>query len=108
MNGLQDEATALLQQLLRVDTSNPPGRETAAALVLRDYLQSHGVECELVARDPERANLVARLPGEGDGPSLALLGHLDVVPADASGWTRPPSPAIWTTRATCGAGVRRT
>ena len=90
MNGLQDEATALLQRLLRVDTSNPPGGETAAALVLRDYLESHGVECELVARDPERANLVARLPGTGDGPSLALLGHLDVVPADASGWTRPP------------------
>jgi len=87
---LQDEATALLQALVRVDTSNPPGGETPAALVLRDYLEAHGVECELVARDPERANLVARLPGEGDGPSLALLGHLDVVPADASGWTRPP------------------
>jgi acetylornithine deacetylase/succinyl-diaminopimelate desuccinylase-like protein len=90
VSGLQDEATALLQRLVRVDTSNPPGRETAAALVLRDYLEAHGVGCELVARDPERANLVARLPGSGEGPSLALLGHLDVVPADATGWTRPP------------------
>ncbi len=90
VSGLQDEATALLQRLVRVDTSNPPGRETAAALVLRDYLQAHGVDSELVARDPERANLVARLPGAGGTPSLALLGHLDVVPADATGWTRPP------------------
>jgi acetylornithine deacetylase/succinyl-diaminopimelate desuccinylase-like protein len=90
VSALQDEATELLQRLVRLDTSNPPGHETAAALVLRDYLEAHGVGCELVARDPERANLIARLPGDGSEPSLALLGHLDVVPADATGWTRPP------------------
>jgi acetylornithine deacetylase/succinyl-diaminopimelate desuccinylase-like protein len=84
------EATALMRDLLRVDTSNPPGRETAAALVLRDYLERAGVKCELVARDPERANLVARLPGAGDGPSLMLLGHTDVVPADARDWAHGP------------------
>jgi acetylornithine deacetylase/succinyl-diaminopimelate desuccinylase-like protein len=87
---LRDEATALLRDLIRVDTSNPPGRETAAALVLRDYLERSGVECEIVARKPERANLVARIRGTGDGPSLALLGHTDVVPADPAGWTHPP------------------
>ena len=79
---LRDETTALLRELIRVDTSNPPGRETPAALLLRDYLERSGVECELVARKPERANLVARIRGSGDGPSLALLGHTDVVPAD--------------------------
>ncbi len=89
-NELRREATALLQRLLRVDTSNPPGGETAAAELLRDYLTEHGLECELIARDPARANLVARLPG-GDGPTLALVGHTDVVPAeDAAGWTHPP------------------
>lgn len=87
---LRDEATTLLRDLIRVDTSNPPGRETPAALVVRDYLEANGVACELVARDPERANLIARLPGTGDGPSLALLGHTDVVPADAEDWTHPP------------------
>jgi acetylornithine deacetylase/succinyl-diaminopimelate desuccinylase-like protein len=87
---LRDEATALLRDLLRVDTSNPPGRETAAATLLKDYLEASGVTCELVARDPDRANLVARIPGTGDGPSLALLGHTDVVPADPAGWTHPP------------------
>jgi len=87
---LQEEAVELLQQLVRVDTSNPPGRETTAAEVLRDYLESTGVPCELVARDPERANLVARLPGDGSGPSLAMLGHLDVVPAGGANWTRAP------------------
>ena len=87
---LRDEATALMRELLRVDTSNPPGRETPAALVLKRYLEAAGVECELVARDPGRANLIARIPG-GDGPSLAFLAHTDVVPADdAPEWTHPP------------------
>ena len=87
---LRDETTALLRDLLRVDTTNPPGRETAAATLLKDYLEASGVECELVARDPDRANLVARISGTGDGPSLALLGHTDVVPADPAGWQHPP------------------
>jgi|tagenome__1003787_1003787.scaffolds.fasta_scaffold20932273_3 acetylornithine deacetylase/succinyl-diaminopimelate desuccinylase-like protein len=87
---LRDEAVSLLRDLIRVDTSNPPGRETPAAVVLRDYLQTNGVQCELVARDPERANLIARIPGSGEGPSLALVGHTDVVPADAQDWQHPP------------------
>jgi acetylornithine deacetylase/succinyl-diaminopimelate desuccinylase-like protein len=87
---LRDETTALLRDLLRADTTNPPGHETAAATLLKDYLEASGVECELVARDPDRANLVARIPGTGDGPSLALLGHTDVVPADPAGWAHPP------------------
>jgi acetylornithine deacetylase/succinyl-diaminopimelate desuccinylase-like protein len=90
LDALRDEATELLRALLRVDTSNPPGHETPAAELLRDYLGANGVACELVAADPERANLVARVPGRGSGPSLMLLGHTDVVPADASDWTHPP------------------
>jgi acetylornithine deacetylase/succinyl-diaminopimelate desuccinylase-like protein len=88
---LEVEATQLLRALIRADTSNPPGRETAAARVLERYLQHHGVECELVARDPDRANVVARIAGKGEGPSLGLFGHTDVVPADdAAAWTHPP------------------
>ena len=83
------EVTDLLQRLIRVDTTNPPGNETAAAELLRDYLEPAGVECELYARIPERANLVARLRG-GDGPTLALLSHTDVVLADAKEWERDP------------------
>ena len=88
---LRDETAALLRELLRLDTSNPPGNETPAALLLNEYLQASGVECELVARDPARANLIARIRGTGDGPSLALVGHTDVVPAgDPAAWTHPP------------------
>ncbi|HEX2505782.1 MAG TPA: M20/M25/M40 family metallo-hydrolase [Gaiellaceae bacterium] len=87
---LRDEAAALLRDLIRVDTSNPPGRETAAAALLKEYLEASGVECELVAKDPDRANLVARIAGSGGGPSLGLVGHTDVVPAEESDWRHPP------------------
>jgi len=56
---------------------------------LREYLEANGVACELIAKVPERANLVARLPG-GDGPSLLLLCHTDVVLADPAEWSVPP------------------
>ena len=86
---LRAEAVGLLQTLIRLNTVNPPGNETIAAHALRDYLSAHGVECELFARTPERANLVARIPG-GDGPSLAFLSHTDTVVADPSEWSRDP------------------
>ena len=84
------EAVELLQELIRLDTTNPPGNETVAAELLRDYLEAAGVECELHARVPERANLVARIRGRADGPSLAMLSHTDVVLADAAEWERDP------------------
>jgi acetylornithine deacetylase/succinyl-diaminopimelate desuccinylase-like protein len=86
---LRDEAVELLQQLLRLNTVNPPGNETLAAHLLRDYLEAHGVEVELYARTPERANLVARLRG-GSGPSLCFLSHTDTVVANPSEWSHDP------------------
>jgi acetylornithine deacetylase/succinyl-diaminopimelate desuccinylase-like protein len=85
----RDEVTALLQALLRLDTVNPPGNETQAAHLLRDYLAENGIEAELYARVPDRANLVARIEG-GDGPSLAFLCHTDTVLAHPGEWDRDP------------------
>ena len=87
---LRDEVVGLLQDLLRLDTVNPPGNETVAAELLREYLEDAGLACELYAREPERANLVARLPGRGEGPSLLLLSHTDTVIADPSEWSVSP------------------
>jgi acetylornithine deacetylase/succinyl-diaminopimelate desuccinylase-like protein len=87
---LRDEAVGLLQDLLRLDTSNPPGNETQAAELLRAYLEAAGIACELYARAPGRANLVARIPGRGQGPSLLLLSHTDTVPADPAEWSVGP------------------
>jgi acetylornithine deacetylase/succinyl-diaminopimelate desuccinylase-like protein len=86
---VRDEATELLQELLRANTANPPGNETIAAELLRAYLEDAGVECELYARVPERANVVARIPGRG-GPTLALISHTDTVRADPEEWTVDP------------------
>jgi acetylornithine deacetylase/succinyl-diaminopimelate desuccinylase-like protein len=86
------EVLDLARNLIRVDTTN--GNETAAAELVRDHLADAGVEAELVARDPRRANVVARIPGSGDGPSLAYVGHLDVVPADPRDWKHPPFAAV--------------
>src|SRR5256886_901070 len=87
---LRSEVVDLLQRLIRLDTVNPPGNETLAATLLQEYLADSGVESELYAKVPERANLVARLPGRGDGPSLLLLSHTDTVVADASEWKVDP------------------
>jgi acetylornithine deacetylase/succinyl-diaminopimelate desuccinylase-like protein len=87
---LRDEVTELLQGLIRIDTVNPPGNETRAAEYLREYLGDHGVETEVYARVPERANLVARIPGRGGGPRLLLLSHTDTVLADPGEWQLDP------------------
>jgi acetylornithine deacetylase/succinyl-diaminopimelate desuccinylase-like protein len=91
---LHREVVALTQQLIRADTSNAPGNETRTARLLHDYLSDAGVECELVAREADRANLVARIPGTSDAPSLAFVGHTDVVPVDPRDWTHPPFEAV--------------
>jgi acetylornithine deacetylase/succinyl-diaminopimelate desuccinylase-like protein len=87
---LREEVTDLLQRLIRIDTVNPPGNETKAAELLREYLEANGVGCELYAKVPERANLVARIPSAGDGPRLALLSHTDTVLAEPAEWQLDP------------------
>ena len=87
---LREEVTTLLQELIRLNTVNPPGNETAAADLLRGYLEPLGVECELYSRVPERANLVARIRGKGGGPRLLFLSHTDTVLADPAEWTVDP------------------
>jgi acetylornithine deacetylase/succinyl-diaminopimelate desuccinylase-like protein len=87
--GLRDETVELLRELIRLDTVNPPGNETRAAELLRAYLEDNGVRCELFAKVPDRANLVARIPG-GTGARLLLLSHTDTVLADAAEWQVDP------------------
>src|SRR4051794_9783773 len=87
---LRGEVVELLRRLVACDTSNPPGRETAAVAMLEEYLLAAGLECERVAKDRDRANLLVRLRGDGTGPSLAFLGHLDVVVARREEWSVEP------------------
>ena len=87
---LQAHSVALLQELIRYDTVNPPGNERAAIEHLERYLSEAGFDVEILAADPARPNLVATLDGQGDGPVLCLLGHVDTVLADASEWRHDP------------------
>jgi acetylornithine deacetylase/succinyl-diaminopimelate desuccinylase-like protein len=84
------QAVALLQELIRIDTANPPGNEEDAQRLLAETLTEAGFDCELLAAEPGRPNLVARLGGESAGPTLCLLGHADTVPADPSEWSFDP------------------
>ncbi|HEU0304060.1 MAG TPA: M20/M25/M40 family metallo-hydrolase, partial [Gaiellaceae bacterium] len=80
----------LLRELLRFDTTNPPGNERDCVEHVRALLAEAGVESELYARVPERTNLVARLDGEEGRSPLLLYGHVDVVPTAGQQWTHPP------------------
>jgi acetylornithine deacetylase/succinyl-diaminopimelate desuccinylase-like protein len=93
MSDLRAEVLDLAQKLIRIDTSNPPGRESPAAELLAGYLRLAGADVELAGPDPERLNVIARIEG-GDGPSIMLLGHTDVVPAPDNDWTVPPFDAV--------------
>ena len=86
----RDEVVSLLARLIRADTSNPPGDAAPAARVLEQYFRDNEVSPTMIGETPELPNCVARLAGGGPGPSLLMLGHLDVVPANAAEWTQPP------------------
>jgi acetylornithine deacetylase/succinyl-diaminopimelate desuccinylase-like protein len=84
------EAVELLGELLRINTVNPPGNEEPAQELLAGRLRDAGFECELLAAEPGRPNLIARLEGGAEGQTLCMLGHVDTVPADPSEWTFDP------------------
>jgi acetylornithine deacetylase/succinyl-diaminopimelate desuccinylase-like protein len=86
----QTETVQLLQQLIRLNTVNPPGNERPAIELLERYLSEAGFATEILAAEPERPNLVATLEGAADGPVLCLLGHVDTVLADPSEWRHDP------------------
>jgi acetylornithine deacetylase/succinyl-diaminopimelate desuccinylase-like protein len=87
---LGDRTRQYLVDLVRLDTSNPPGSETRVADYLKQIADLHGIPCELLGGDPRRQNFVARLKGSGKGRPLLLMAHSDVVPADRSQWTVDP------------------
>ncbi len=87
---LASETTELLRRLIRSNTVNPPGAERTAQEYLSAHLTAAGFECELLGAEPGRPNLVARLKGERDGPTLCYLGHVDTVLADPADWTHDP------------------
>jgi acetylornithine deacetylase/succinyl-diaminopimelate desuccinylase-like protein len=87
---IEDEVTLFLSELIRINTTNPPGKETAAAKYVAENLRSEGFECKLFESAPERGSIITRLRGTGEKPNLLLLSHLDVVAANAKEWSVNP------------------
>ena len=87
---LRGETSELLSQLIQIDTSNPPGNETAVAEHMAVWFRGHGLDGEVVGQPAERASFVFRLEGRQPGPTLLLLAHEDVVGANAADWQVPP------------------
>jgi succinyl-diaminopimelate desuccinylase len=85
----ESEIVDLLQRLIRVDSSNPPGQEEPVALLMAEVLGGAGLEVTVDRFQPGRANVVARWRGEGRKPALLLSGHLDAVPAGRAEWKYP-------------------
>lgn len=88
-SALQDQPVELLRSLLRFDTSNPPGGERECIEWIKGLLEQLGCEVRILAQQPERPNLIARLAGRGDSPPLLLQGHVDVVAARGE-WQHAP------------------
>ena len=86
----KDMAVDLMRQYLRVNTSNPPGNEIAAAQFLKSILEREGVQSQIFEYTPGRANIIARIKGDGSKRPIILLSHMDVVTADASKWRVDP------------------
>lgn len=80
----------LLQNLIRFNTTNPPGNEAECIGYIDHVLTAAGFETTLLARDPARPNLVTRLAGQGEASPLLLYGHVDVVPTENQIWEHPP------------------
>jgi acetylornithine deacetylase/succinyl-diaminopimelate desuccinylase-like protein len=87
---VEREVTNLLSDLIRINTTNPPGNETEAAKYLAETLEKEGFKCELFESTPGRGSIITRLKGTGEKPSLLLLSHLDVVAANPKEWSVDP------------------
>src|SRR5216684_5730879 len=89
-NKARTEAVKFLSELVKIDTSNPPGNETKAAEYIKNVLAAEGIPAQVYESAPGRGNLVARLKGNGKKKPLLLMGHLDVVGVERDKWTMDP------------------
>jgi acetylornithine deacetylase/succinyl-diaminopimelate desuccinylase-like protein len=87
---VNDETMRHFQALVRIDSTDPPGNETKVVEYVKKVLEAEGIPVIVAAKDPARANLIARLKGNGSKRPLLIMGHSDTVRVDVSKWTFPP------------------
>jgi acetylornithine deacetylase/succinyl-diaminopimelate desuccinylase-like protein len=91
---LQPEILGHFRALVQIDTSNPPGNEIKAVEYLQKVLAAEGIPYRILALDPNRPNLIARLKGNGSKRPLLLLAHTDVVGVQRDKWPMEPFGAV--------------
>ena len=91
---IEEETLRHFTQLIKFDTSDPPGNEAPAAEYLRQVLEQEGIAVEVFSLEPHRPNVVARLKGTGKRRPLLVMGHTDVVNVDPKKWSHPPFGAV--------------
>jgi acetylornithine deacetylase/succinyl-diaminopimelate desuccinylase-like protein len=87
---INEETLRHYTALVQMDSTDPPGNETKVVEYVKKVLEAEGIPVVLVAKDPSRANLIARLKGNGSKKPLLVMGHADTVKVDAAKWTFPP------------------
>lgn len=90
LNDFEKEIVKLLSDLIKINTVNPPGNELEAAKFLAEKLSEEGLKPEIIETNKGRGNLITRIKGFGNKPTLLLLSHLDVVPANPKEWSVDP------------------
>ena len=89
-NSIEKEAADILVRYLHINTTNPPGNETAGAVFLKSLLEREGIACEIFESKPGRGSVISGFKGSGSMADVLLLHHIDVVPAEADKWLHPP------------------
>jgi acetylornithine deacetylase/succinyl-diaminopimelate desuccinylase-like protein len=87
---VNQELMGHFQALVRIDTQDPPGNETRAVDYIRRVLEAEGIPVTIAAKDPARANAIARIRGNGSRRPILIMAHTDTVRVDASKWKFPP------------------
>ena len=87
---INSETLRHFQSLVQIDSTNPPGNETRVADYVKKVLEAEGIPVTLAAQDPARANVIARLKGNGSKRPLLIMGHSDTVKVDPAKWLFPP------------------
>src|ERR1700722_2312654 len=87
---VNEEAMRHFQALVRIDTTDPPGNETRVVEYLKKVFDAEGIPNTVVAKDPARANIIARLKGNGSKRPLLIMAHSDTVRVDVAKWAFPP------------------
>ncbi len=87
---VREQVVSHLQNLVRLNSTNPPGNETPVAEYLAHVLRDEGIDSNILEAAPGRGNLVAKIKGDGRAAPLLIMAHLDTVPSEPDKWSHEP------------------